>query len=364
MFFGANLKQRIIEMEAEINKLKENNRHILEENESLKLRCFEQENKGSTAETQKEAVCSTWMKGGELVINVRETVLNVACSLESEQQQLLSSMSIYEQTRQSVDEIRGQVDTIQAKAQESSEQVKSLLEVSEQIEKFVSVIRDISDQTNLLALNAAIEAARAGDSGRGFAVVADEVRNLARKANEASGEIAGLVGEISSQTMIASEDINKVDELSNEVVVRAEHIGKGVNEVVELANHMQTVINNSATSTFIETVKLDHVNWKNQVYEAIVSENNIEPSSMADHTSCRLGKWYDSGDGKQKFSNLASYGALNKPHETVHREGRAAIAAYNANDRVALLSHLRNMEQASVEVATVLDRINIDAKDK
>jgi methyl-accepting chemotaxis protein len=62
------------------------------------------------------------------------------------------------------------------------------------LDKFVSIIENVSFRTNLLALNAAVEAARAGDRGAGFAVVADEVRTLALSSQETTKEIRALVG--------------------------------------------------------------------------------------------------------------------------------------------------------------------------
>jgi methyl-accepting chemotaxis protein len=87
----------------------------------------------------------------------------------------------------------------------ATEAIRELGAKSEQIEGIVATITGIAEQTNLLALNAAIEAARAGEQGRGFAVVAEEVRKLAEESQSAAGSIAGLIGEIQSETAKAVE---------------------------------------------------------------------------------------------------------------------------------------------------------------
>ncbi|WP_186767015.1 methyl-accepting chemotaxis protein [Devosia ginsengisoli] len=75
-------------------------------------------------------------------------------------------------------------------------------QMTQEIDKMVQAIEDVSFRTNLLALNAAVEAARAGEKGAGFAVVADEVRQLAQLTNRSARDIRDVVkrGRAQSET--------------------------------------------------------------------------------------------------------------------------------------------------------------------
>lgn len=64
---------------------------------------------------------------------------------------------------------------------------------TQEVNKILSGISDISQQTKLLSLNASIEAARAGDAGRGFSVVAQEINALAERTVELVSSIGGIV---------------------------------------------------------------------------------------------------------------------------------------------------------------------------
>ena len=87
--------------------------------------------------------------------------------------------------------------------------VKSLSEQVNSIEKVLLTIKEVADQTNLLALNAAIEAARAGQYGDGFAVVAKEVRSLANKTTQSLSEISGVITSIQNGTKQSVSNIEK-----------------------------------------------------------------------------------------------------------------------------------------------------------
>ena len=142
----------------------------------------------------------------------------------------------------SMDAIADQVDSIAARA-------LSLGEKSQEIGRILDVIDDLADQTNLLALNAAIEAARAGEHGRGFAVVASEVRKLAERAQEATGQIQSIVGEIQAETnstIIASEEGAK------QVTVGAQ-LARGVADALDRISGMVTDTTAAAREISIAT---------------------------------------------------------------------------------------------------------------
>jgi methyl-accepting chemotaxis protein/CHASE3 domain sensor protein len=96
--------------------------------------------------------------------------------------------------------------------------VRALAEGAREIERVISLIKQIAHQTNLLALNATIEAARAGQMGRGFAVVASEVKALAAQTATATEEIESQISRIQSVTanvVTAIQDIvTKIGEMN------------------------------------------------------------------------------------------------------------------------------------------------------
>ncbi len=94
---------------------------------------------------------------------------------------------------QVVQDAVAQIDRLASEVERSAEAMESLRKESEKIGSVLDVIKSVAEQTNLLALNAAIEAARAGEAGRGFAVVADEVRGLARRTQQSTEEIDGMI---------------------------------------------------------------------------------------------------------------------------------------------------------------------------
>ena len=102
-----------------------------------------------------------------------------------------------------------------AKSKDVYEASIKLNEKTEDIEKILDVINELSAQTNMLSLNASIEAARAGESGRGFAVVAEEVKNLAERSKAATMDILSIINELQEDSKRSLNEINAMIEINN-----------------------------------------------------------------------------------------------------------------------------------------------------
>ncbi|NLW04559.1 MAG: PAS domain-containing protein [Pseudomonadaceae bacterium] len=197
-----------------------------------------------------------------------------------------------------------EISAIAGTVKNSSAKLKDLEQLSDNIGKIVSTIRDIADQTNLLALNAAIEAARAGEHGRGFAVVADEVRNLAERTAQSTVEISAMVTQIQKHTEEAVIEMQASVQQVGEGVKKAQQAGDSVAEienktskVVQATLDIQGILQEQALAAreVAETIegiaRLADCNAA-QASQTLIASQNVQDTTQVLDQLCRQFKVY------------------------------------------------------------------------
>lgn len=285
----------------------------------------------------------------------QQTLSGMAITLRDKRDVAIDSATRSGAARSRSDGITKRLQGMDGSMQEVVTLIDDLNQRADAIGNIVTLINGISEQTNLLALNAAIEAARAGDQGRGFAVVADEVRSLSRKTNDATNEISDEIARIQQGTRDAATQVETLAGQSAELSDTGQFLSESMGALIHSSENMEGTISSSALRSFVEVAKIDHLVFKFNIYRMITGKVPADPSSISDHTLCRLGKWYYEGDGVSCYSQLPGYQQLEAPHAAVHQQGIAAVEQYLTNEFDLVINAVQSMEQASAEVLNALE---------
>ncbi|RMF12692.1 MAG: chemotaxis protein [Alphaproteobacteria bacterium] len=347
----------------------------------------------------------------ELVASVREMTASsdsAAAGAEEAKQSVQDSI-----TR--VHEAISAFQDLAQRVQEAAADVEALGQASQEIGGIVKEIEKIASQTNLLALNATIEAARAGEAGKGFAVVANEVKNLSQQTAKATddirtrieallqqvdrigdvmsagaevaesgratvdtlgqqvesvgaqvdavasrmGEVAGIIGQQSEAVGEIAQGVNAVAEMSRRNLDSINALADSTDRLDHaIADEMQDVAETEFRGKVIRLAKADHVIWKRRLIAMAAGRLALSADELADHHSCRLGRWYYS-DASKRFGSHPAFRDLEDPHERVHRFGKEAARCFEQGRHEDALAAIAKMEEASQEVMRLLETLRV-----
>ncbi|KKM86087.1 hypothetical protein LCGC14_1282580, partial [marine sediment metagenome] len=154
---------------------------------------------------------------------------------------------------------------------------------SDDVQRILSVMKEVTDQTNLLSINASILAEQAGEHGKGFSVVAQEMRELSEKTANYTKDIAGIIskiqGEISDVVAAITEGMTFVEEGSLMVY----SVGETMSAILESAHESANMTKMIERSTESQVIALRHV-----------EESVIEVNSMSQEMNNVMDKLFRS----------------------------------------------------------------------
>ncbi len=98
----------------------------------------------------------------------------------------------------------------------------------------------------------------------------------------------------------------------------------------------------------------DHLRWIKHVMEALQGEPlRLSQAELSDQQQCRFGQWYYS-HGKERYSHMPVFTALEFVHAMVHRVGREAVRLHQAGEQEAAREASQHLLALRDQIVTML----------
>jgi len=304
-------------------------------------------------------ICTQLLKGVATLEVVRDALLKSSQDLRHEQQTIDALNNRNTRAKNSLEKLVRLIGQIDLSVSQSSASLAQFRLSFAEINQYIDEINQLSRQTNLIAVNSAIEAAHVGSKGAGFSVIAREIKQLSDQVSHSANNISALTRTVDKRAATVCDVVAEQQPVIEHINQEIGQIVESIKFVISRSARMQSIIAFISTLQFLNTVKLDHVIWKLQVYKLLLEEETDYQVNA--HTDCRLGKWYYEGEGRH-FAQLEAYRQLEQPHASVHASGRAALEAFFNRDSAAMEAALEQMESASHCVVRLVDELAASIK--
>lgn len=196
------------------------------------------------------------------------------------------------QGKSKIDELISQVQTSDEASKTVAAELDKLTAYAGQMQSIVDIIDNITSQTSLLSLNASIEAARVGEAGKGFAVVASEISTLADQTQEATVNIADLIGNVSEELIKVVDmvgyliDNNKLQSVvATETAASFETIASRTEDINHMTAELTKLVSNLAHSN--EAI-VDSIQTISSATEEVTAHSNVTLECSEENSSIVL----------------------------------------------------------------------------
>lgn len=230
--------------------------------------------------------------------------------------------------------IKNDMDEIFSRITQSNAVVNEALNaldiIAQRVVEVASQVEEISASTeSQLAISAKVE-----ESIINVSAVAEESAASSEQASASMEETNASIDQVSNSSQALSKDAISLKEIISSFKFDAQ---KAKTSIVELAIY-------------------DHQSFIARLGKVLTGKEHIEDGALADHHTCRFGRWYDTA-GNNEFGHMETFRNLLSPHEKVHALGHELIKLYNAGQKDSAHEKFEEAKNYSLIVVGLLERL-------